>query len=58
MTTHPGLRHGAETIAALYDMQHDPPLEDMTYISPASGEPVGLSFIFRVPEQSSKSAAR
>ena len=46
MTTHPALRHGVETIAALYDMQHAPALrEEMTYISPTSGEPVGLSFI-------------
>ena len=46
VTTHPALRHGVETIAALYDMQHDPALrEEMTYISPTSGEPVGLSFI-------------
>lgn len=46
VTTHPALRHGVETIAALYDMQHDPVLrEEMTYISPTSGEPVGLSFI-------------
>jgi 4-hydroxyphenylacetate 3-monooxygenase len=46
VTTHPALRHGVETLAALYDMQHDPVLrEEMTYISPTSGEPVGLSFI-------------
>jgi 4-hydroxyphenylacetate 3-monooxygenase len=46
VTTHPALRHGVETIAALYDMQHDPAWrEEMTYISPTSGEPVGLSFI-------------
>ena len=25
VTTHPALRHGVETIAALYDMQHAPP---------------------------------
>jgi 4-hydroxyphenylacetate 3-monooxygenase len=46
VTTHPALRHGVETIAALYDMQHDPALRgEMTYTSPTSGEPVGLSFI-------------
>ncbi|MBM3225394.1 MAG: 4-hydroxyphenylacetate 3-monooxygenase, oxygenase component, partial [Candidatus Tectomicrobia bacterium] len=46
VTTHPGLRHGAEAIASLYDMQHDPALrEEMTYVSPSSGERVGLSFI-------------
>jgi 4-hydroxyphenylacetate 3-monooxygenase len=46
VTTHPALRRGVETIAALYDMQHDPALRgEMTYTSPTSGEPVGLSFI-------------
>ncbi len=46
VTTHPGLRHGAEAIAALYDMQHDHALrEAMTYVSPTTGERVGLSFI-------------
>src|SRR5919198_4443091 len=45
-TTHPGLRNGARAIAALYDMQHDPELRDaMTYVSPSSGDRVGLSFI-------------
>ena len=46
VTTHPGLRRGAEAIASLYDMQHEPPLrEAMTYVSPTSGERLGLSFI-------------
>ncbi|MGH7332554.1 MAG: 4-hydroxyphenylacetate 3-hydroxylase N-terminal domain-containing protein, partial [Candidatus Rokuibacteriota bacterium] len=46
VTTHPGLRRGAEAIASLYDMQYDPPLrETMTYVSPTSGDRVGLSFI-------------
>jgi 4-hydroxyphenylacetate 3-monooxygenase len=46
VTTHPGLRHGAQAIAALYDMQHDTQLQDeMTYISPTTGDRVGLSFI-------------
>ncbi len=46
VTTHPGLRGGARSIAALYDMQHDPALRDeMTYISPSSGDRVGLSFL-------------
>jgi 4-hydroxyphenylacetate 3-monooxygenase len=36
----------AQTMAELYDMQHDPKLIDaMTYVSPSSGERVGLSFI-------------
>jgi 4-hydroxyphenylacetate 3-monooxygenase len=46
VTSHPGLRRGAQAIAALYDLQHDPQLHDaMTYPSPSSGERVGLSFI-------------
>src|SRR6266581_4244718 len=44
VTTHPGLRNGALAIASLYDMQHDPQLRDeMTYVSPTSGDRVGLS---------------
>jgi len=46
VTTHPGLASGAQAIASLYDMQHDPALRDaMTYVSPSSGDRVGLSFI-------------
>src|SRR5947199_2087146 len=46
VTTHPGLRNGALAIASLYDMQDDPQLRDeMTYVSPTSGDRVGLSFI-------------
>src|SRR5438477_10154163 len=46
VTTHPGLAGGARAIAMLYDMQHDAKLRDeMTYVSPSSGERVGLSFI-------------
>ena len=46
VTTHPGLRHGAQAIASLYDMQHYLNLRDeMTYISPTTGDRVGLSFI-------------
>ena len=46
VTTHPTLRNGVHSLAALYDMQHDPALrETMTYRSPTSGDPVGLSFI-------------
>jgi 4-hydroxyphenylacetate 3-monooxygenase len=46
VTTHPALCHGVRSIAALYDMQHDATLRDeMTYRSPTSGDPVGLSFI-------------
>ena len=46
VTTHPGLANGVRAIASLYDMQHDPATRDMmTYVSPTSGERVGLSFI-------------
>src|SRR6267378_1938787 len=46
VTTHPGLANGVRAIASLYDMQHDAALrDDMTYVSPTSGERVGLSFI-------------
>src|SRR3989454_1542617 len=46
VTTHPGLANGARAIASLYDMQYDPKLGDeMTYMSPSTGDRVGLSFI-------------
>jgi 4-hydroxyphenylacetate 3-monooxygenase len=46
VTQHPALRNGVCTVASLYDMQHDPALQDaMTYVSPTTGERVGLSFI-------------
>lgn len=46
VTTHAALKRGAESIAALYDMQHEPVLRDeMTYESPTTGDRVGLSFL-------------
>lgn len=52
VTTHPALSNGVKTIAALYDMQHDPACrQEMTYTSPTSGEPVGLSFIIPRTQQ-------
>src|SRR6266850_4501173 len=46
VTTHPGLANGARAIASLYDMQSDPKTRDeMTYVSPTTGDRVGLSFI-------------
>jgi 4-hydroxyphenylacetate 3-monooxygenase len=46
ISKHPKFRAMALSMAHLYDMQHDPNLvEQMTYISPSSGEPVGLSFL-------------
>jgi 4-hydroxyphenylacetate 3-monooxygenase len=45
-TTHPRTMNGAHSLAALYDLQHRPDLVDtMTYVSPSSGERVGMSFI-------------
>ena len=45
-TTHPGLTGGIRTIGRLLDMQHDPKTAgEMTYDSPTTGDPVGLSFI-------------
>jgi 4-hydroxyphenylacetate 3-monooxygenase len=46
VTTHPLLGRCARTIAALYDLQHDPTLGPrLTYPSPTTGDPVGLSFL-------------
>ena len=52
VTTHPAMRNAVRTMARLFDLQHDPALRDeMTYISPSSGDRVGLSFIVpRTPE--------
>ena len=46
ITEHPAFKNITRSIAALYDLQHDPVLcGEMTYVSPLSGERVGLSFI-------------
>src|SRR5580700_4144853 len=46
VTADPRLAGAAHSVAELYDMQHDPALAGrMTFPSPSSGEPVGLSFI-------------
>lgn len=46
VTTQPGLARGAQAIAALYDMQCDPKYRaEMTFTSPKTGDPLGLSFI-------------
>ena len=42
----PRLTGGARTLAELFDLQHDPDIEDeMTYVSPTTGDRVGLSHI-------------
>ena len=46
VTTDPRCAGAARSVAELYDMQHDPELHArMTFPSPSSGEPVGLSFL-------------
>ncbi len=46
VTRHPAFAGGLQTVAGLLDMQHDPATRDeMTYTSPSTGDPVGLSFI-------------
>ncbi|HEX4983285.1 MAG TPA: 4-hydroxyphenylacetate 3-monooxygenase, oxygenase component [Ilumatobacteraceae bacterium] len=45
-TTHPRTANVAQSLAALYDLQHRSDLVDvMTYVEPSTGERVGLSFI-------------
>jgi 4-hydroxyphenylacetate 3-monooxygenase len=44
VTSHPAMRNVARSIAALYDMQREFQGE-MTFPSPTTGEPVGLSFL-------------
>ena len=46
VTTDPRFAGAAQSMAELYDMQHDPGLaERMVFASPSSGDKVGLSFI-------------
>ncbi|TWI55270.1 4-hydroxyphenylacetate 3-monooxygenase, oxygenase component [Halalkalibacter nanhaiisediminis] len=46
ITEHPAFKGLLQTKAALYDMQYDPKLkEEMTFISPETGEPIGLSYL-------------
>ena len=46
LSEHPALKGLIQSKAALYDLQHDPTIKDeMTYISPVSGELIGLSYL-------------
>ncbi|HET7035277.1 MAG TPA: 4-hydroxyphenylacetate 3-monooxygenase, oxygenase component [Thermomicrobiaceae bacterium] len=46
ITRHPAFRNVTRSVAALYELQSDPELEhEMTYVSPSSGDRVGLSFL-------------
>jgi len=56
VTTFPPFARAVETIAALYDLQHDPTnLPLLTYLSPKSGKPVSLSLL---PVESDEDVAR
>jgi anthranilate 3-monooxygenase (FAD)/4-hydroxyphenylacetate 3-monooxygenase len=46
VTTHPAFKGAVEQLAALYDTQHDPELQDkVTYVVPETGERAGLAFM-------------
>lgn len=46
LSEHPAFKGLIKTKASLYDLQHNPKIKDeMTFISPKSGEPLGLSFL-------------
>ena len=46
VTSHPAFRNGVLSLAALYDLQHDPDVgREMTFASPTTGDQVGLSFM-------------
>ena len=46
VTAHPPFQGVIKTIAALYDLQHDPAHQPLlTYSSPKTGQPVSLSFL-------------
>lgn len=44
VTTHPAFKNVVESVAGLYDLQHEK-ADKMLYTSPTSGKKVGLSFI-------------
>ncbi|MDM5332190.1 4-hydroxyphenylacetate 3-monooxygenase, oxygenase component [Ureibacillus composti] len=46
ISEHPAFKGILQSKASLYDLQFDPKIKDeMTYVSPESGEPIGLSFL-------------
>ena len=46
VTTYPPFQGVVDTIASLYDLQHEPARHPpLTYPSPKDGQPVGLSFL-------------
>ncbi|MCU1411127.1 MAG: 4-hydroxyphenylacetate 3-monooxygenase, oxygenase component [Rhodoglobus sp.] len=42
---HPAFRNNALSFAALYDLQHGKHAAELTYPSPTTGDPVGISFL-------------
>ncbi|MUV38994.1 4-hydroxyphenylacetate 3-monooxygenase [Lentibacillus sp. JNUCC-1] len=44
VTTHPAFANVVQSMAKLYDLQHEKP-EKMLYTSPTSGKPVGMTFM-------------
>ena len=46
VSEHPAIKGVIKAKAALYDLQHDPKITDeLTFISPSSGNRVGLSYL-------------
>lgn len=46
VTTHPAFMGSVQQLAKLYDMQHDPALQDkLTWVVPETGERAGLAFM-------------
>jgi anthranilate 3-monooxygenase (FAD) / 4-hydroxyphenylacetate 3-monooxygenase len=46
VTTHPAFRAPMNHIARIYDMQHEPEFREiLTYPSPSTGDPVGISYM-------------
>jgi 4-hydroxyphenylacetate 3-monooxygenase len=57
VTTHPHVARMAQTLAKVYDLQHDPKYADeMTFTSPSSGELVALSYM--IPQDHADLARR
>ncbi|MBB4824948.1 4-hydroxyphenylacetate 3-monooxygenase [Sporosarcina luteola] len=46
LSEHPAFKGLLQSKAALYDLQHDPKIkEEMTFVSPVTGERIGLSYL-------------
>ena len=59
VTAHPHLARMAQTLAKIYDLQHDPALHEvMTYRSPTSGQDTAVSYLIPRPRPTCCAAAR